>query len=117
MKMPIFALAAAAIAAPAFAETERVPVAYDALASGQNAVAIQELTATDSADAARLINLGTAYQRTGKLLEAAAMFRAAAHSPRYDLELADGSTMDSRMAARVALARLNALMDTRYAAK
>lgn len=119
MKLVLIALAAAGAATPALANdpVEATPVAYEALAAGQNAAAIQQLTASDSSDAARLINLGTAYARTGKPLEAAAMYRAAAASPRYDLELADGSTLDSRMAARIALARLNARMDTRYAAK
>lgn len=119
MKLVLIALAAAGAASSAMANesVEATPVAFEALAAGQNTAAIKQLTATDTSDAARLINLGTAYARTGKPLEAAAMYRAAAASPRYDLELADGSTMDSRMAARIALARLTAKMDTRYAAK
>lgn len=86
-------------------------VAYPALAAGQNRDAINQLLADKSIDAndpSRLINLGAAYARIGRADLAETMFRAAIKSDiRYDLELADGSMMDSRLAARLALSRLN----------
>lgn len=84
-------------------------VAYTELSAGDADGAIRKLegSATDSDDPALLINLGTAYARQGATDKALAAFRAAIASPeRYELELADGSWMDSREAARSALARL-----------
>jgi Flp pilus assembly protein TadD len=107
------ALTAAFIAAPAFAETaepDRVDVAFEALAEGRTAEAVVQLQQSGgdkTEDPAVLINLGTAYARQGRIEEARQMFEAAmASSDRYDLELADGSWVDSRVAARMALANL-----------
>ena len=62
----------------------------------------------DARDPSRLINLGTAYARLGRTADAAIAYRSAIDSPiRYDLELANGDFMDSRWAARTALARLD----------
>jgi Flp pilus assembly protein TadD len=87
-----------------------LPVAFDELRSGQTEAAIAKLQADGQLslrDPSRLINLGTAYARLGRDIEAAAMFRAAITSPiRYDLELSNGQYMDSRWAARTALAQL-----------
>lgn len=87
-----------------------LPVAYETLRAGQTDAAIRHLQASSDLsprDPSRLINLGSAYARLGQTEEAAAMFRAAADSPiRYDVELANGTYMDSRWAARMALARL-----------
>ena len=59
-------------------------------------------------DPSRLINLGTAYARLGRTADAAAAYDAAIGSPiRYDVELASGRYMDSRWAARTALANLS----------
>jgi Flp pilus assembly protein TadD len=117
-KFGIALLVAAAIGAPATARelvadgVTVLPVAYETLRAGQTDDAIRALQASSDLsprDPSRLINLGSAYARLGQMEEAAAMFRAAATSPiRYDLELADGSYMDSRWAARTALARLAA---------
>lgn len=106
-------LVAIAAAAPALARdnpgdgTTVLPVAFEALRDGRTHEAVQHLTDTrevDARDPSRLINLGTAYARLGRGEQAATMFRAALGSPiRYDLELADGRTMDSRWAARLAL--------------
>jgi len=64
-------------------------------------------TTLDARDPSRLINLGTAYARLGRTAEAARAYDAAIGSPiRYDLELASGRYMDSRWAARTALANL-----------
>lgn len=84
-------------------------VAYTELSAGNAGAAISKLehSAVDRSDPAVLINLGTAYARQGATDKALAAFRAAIASPdRYDLELADGSWMDSREVARQALARL-----------
>lgn len=87
-----------------------LPVAFEALRDGRTADALQQLSATTEVaqrDPSRLINLGTAHARLGRSAEAAAHYRAALASPiRYDLELADGRTMDSRWAARMALKSL-----------
>lgn len=84
-------------------------VAYTELSTGNAGAAISKLEhrTVDRSDPAVLINLGTAYARQGATDKALAAFRAAIASPeRYDLELADGSWMDSREVARQALARL-----------
>jgi Tfp pilus assembly protein PilF len=117
MQKTILILAAAAmVSSPAAAREARadgvtiLPVAYEALRDGRPADAVAQLTASDAVserDPSRLINLGTAYARLGRTSDAAAMYRAAVDSPiRYDLELADGRYMDSRWAARLALAGL-----------
>ena len=85
-------------------------VAYEALAERRDTDAVAQLEARlleEPNDPALLINLGTAYARVGKTERAAAAFRAAIDSDtRYRLELADGSWIDSRQAARLALAGL-----------
>ena len=90
---------------------EKAPdVAYAELASGRSGAALQKLEdskAVRASDPAALINLGAAYAAAGKTDKAIASYRAAIASPdRYDLELADGSWMDSRVAARTALGKL-----------
>ena len=105
-------------ATPASAETDKGEIgyangalAYDALMSGENEVAIERLEQAKNVhanDPARLINLGQAYARTGRTGDAAAMFRAAVHSNRsLDLVLSDGTVINSRDAARLALRNLN----------
>ncbi|MXP25006.1 tetratricopeptide repeat protein [Altererythrobacter indicus] len=88
---------------------EQMNVAFEQLAAGDSAEAIEELRRSEYAnDPARLINLGTAYAQSGDYKKAAKFFRAAlASGTQYRLELADGSWMDSRQAARLALANLN----------
>ncbi|WP_285020121.1 hypothetical protein [Novosphingobium sp. fls2-241-R2A-195] len=85
-------------------------VAYAELASGRTQQAITKLEADGGArsdDPATLINLGAAYARTGMSGKALSAFRAAVSTPvRYDLELADGTWVDSRFAARRALSGL-----------
>lgn len=94
------------------AESEGVlPVAYAEMKAGDNRAAIAKLTGDttlDARDPSRLINLGTAYARLGRTADAAAAYDAAAASPiRYDVELANGRYVDSRWAARTALANLD----------
>lgn len=85
-------------------------VAYHELAAGQPQAAISKLEAggaAQSSDPAALINLGAAYAKAGMIDKALAAYRAAVASPdRYDLELADGTWVDSRIAARDALKRI-----------
>jgi len=92
------------------AEPAEVDVAYSELAAGMPAAAEARIEANRSLDArdpARLINLGAAYAAQGRTAQAEAMFKAAILSDRqYELELADGRWMDSRAAARMALAEL-----------
>jgi hypothetical protein len=87
-----------------------VDVAYTELATGQSAAALRKLESASGAaaqDPATLINLGAAYSAAGQADKAAASYRAAIDSPdRYMLELADGSWVDSRAAARMALSNL-----------
>ncbi len=89
---------------------EQHDVAYEALASGEarSAVAaLEALRGENPGDPALLINLGSAYAELGQLDRAEACFREAADSNiRYQLELADGSWVDSRRAARTALLNL-----------
>ena len=121
MKKILLPLVALAFATPAAAQSIVVTgsdeeglaplsVAYEELKAGQNALAIDKLTHSDidARDPSRLINLGTAYARLGQTADAATAYEAAITSPiRYDVELAGGTYMDSRWAARTALANLN----------
>lgn len=122
MKKILLPLVALAFASPATAqsivvvtapqvESDTLPVAYAELKAGENRAAVDKLTGGTglaARDPSRLINLGTAYARLGRTAEAAAAYDNAIGSPiRYDLELADGSYVDSRWAARTALANLN----------
>lgn len=90
--------------------TPPIEVAYGAMISGRTEAAIAQLQATlakDSSDPSALINLGTAYARLGRTEEASKLFRAAIVSANhYDLLLADGRWIDSRRAARMAVAML-----------
>jgi len=104
-------MATALLAQPVAATEPRVgedyvDVAYEELARGEASAAIEHIQANpkvDADDPAALINLGTAYAMLGKKQEAQEYYRAAmASSERYELQLADGSWMDSRRLARMA---------------
>lgn len=90
---------------------DRVDVAYEELMAGRNSDAISLLADSDltaKRDPSALINLGTAHARLGDKQKAEAMYIAAiASRDHYDLQLADGSWMDSRRAARVAISMLD----------
>lgn len=107
---PVAAQSIVVVTAPQ-ADSELLPVAYAELKAGENQAAIEKLTGDtrlDARDPSRLINLGTAYARLGRTAEAAAAYDSAIGSPiRYDVELANGDYVDSRWAARTALANLN----------
>lgn len=84
---------------------------YDALVAGDNHTALAQLEAAEGVsadDPARLINLGQAYLRTGRTGDAAKMFIAAVNNNRsFDLVLADGTVINSREAAKMALLKMN----------
>ncbi|WP_374526097.1 hypothetical protein [Sphingopyxis sp.] len=121
MKKILLPLVALAFAAPAAAQSivvtgsdedglAPVSVAYEELKAGQNQAAVDKLThsSLEHGDPSRLINLGTAYARLGQRDDARAAYEAAITSSiRYDVELAGGTYMDSRWAARTALANLD----------
>ena len=90
--------------------TGRIDVAYVELSEGRAADARAKLDGTRAVvqgDPSALINLGTAYARLGQGDKAQALYRAAISSrTRYDLQLSDGSWLDSRRAARLAGQRL-----------
>ncbi len=111
----LFAIQAGVAVPPPQSETlQTTDVAFEAIAAGHNAEAIsalQDRLAENPGDPALLINLGTAYQRSGDSQRAAAAFQAAVDSgTRYQLELADGSWVDSRHAARLAMQSLDRTM-------
>lgn len=95
----------------------RGSLGYDALVAGDNERAIKQIMAdarVDRNDPARLINLGQAYARTGRTVEAAQLFSAAVNSREdIDLILANGSIMNSKDAARQALAKLQSRIASR----
>lgn len=95
-------------AAPVAPAVEFVDVAYVELATNKPEQAITRIRSNrliESDDPAALINLGAAHARLGKMAEARGYYRSAiASNNRYDLQLADGRWMDSRQAARLALA-------------
>lgn len=109
-------LAGALLAQPAVPVTveapsaNRVDVAYDELVAGRPREAVRRIEGSRlerERDPSAMINLGTAYARLGNHDRAVQCYRAAiASTARYDLELADGSWMDSRRAARVAIRQL-----------
>ncbi len=91
-------------------QTQSSDVAYETLAAGEARQAIENLEALramNPGDPALLINLGSAHAQLGDTEKASQYYReAAASETRYQLELADGSWVDSRRAARTALLRL-----------
>lgn len=110
MKFHHLLIPAVALCGSAFAAPQQTSTSADTLANGQFRQAIAELrqgSVDEVNDPARLINLGTAYARLGDTVRASDAFRRAMYSDvRYDLELSDGSVVDSRDAARMALAKL-----------
>jgi len=92
------------------APTEMNEVAFEAIANGRTNDAIdqiKQLLAEQPEDPALLINLAAAHLQRGEHEYAAQAYQRAVESnQRYRLELADGSWMDSRMAARRGLEAL-----------
>lgn len=93
------------------ADVRQIDVAYQELSQGQNEAAIAKLEgnrALRAGDPSTLINLGSAYARVGRKSEAQSQYLAAiASRDNYEVQLADGSWMNSRQAARTAAKRLH----------
>jgi Flp pilus assembly protein TadD len=102
--------ATACVAEPIVVQAGSVGSAYELLQAGKTQSAIDELNRVSGRnDPTRLINLGTAYARMGRVEDARLSYRAAMRTDdRAEVELSDGSWMDSRAAARLALRRLSA---------
>ena len=109
------ALIATAFCAVAHAESKiagetaypKTAIGYEALMSGDNERAISDMLKGNISrhDPAFLLNLGQAYARSGRIAEARELFRKAAKKrDDIDLVLADGRIINSRQAARQALA-------------
>lgn len=87
---------------------ERMEVGYSELARGQPQAAIARINANlQEGDPTALINLAAANARLGRPDDARRLLHAARYNAeRFDVQLADGSWMDSRSAARIALSRI-----------
>lgn len=107
-----------AVAAPAMAQ-QPAEVGYQPGALGVSAILqgnysqaeaqLAALQGVQSDDPARLLNLGQVYQRTGRMAEAAAAYRAARDSRHpFDVVLASGKVMSTRDVALIALKRIGA---------
>jgi len=114
------AMGTAVHAAPSMAGEISYPkesIGYEALMRGDNERAVFQIMANEqvsSGDPAKLLNLGSAYARMGHTDEAAKMFKAVLESrDSVDLVLADGSVMNSKVAARKAYASLQRRVATR----
>lgn len=107
---PASTLAVDTLTVPAPA-VDRVEAGYDDLAAGRARQAMDRIKAGGAlrqSDPSALINMGSAEAMLGHTDKAGAMYRAAiASKTQYDLQLADGSWMDSRRAARLALTMLD----------
>ena len=94
--------------------TETSDVAFEEIAEGRAADALPSLEAQLESrpdDPALLINLAAAYIQIGRYDRASESYRMAIESDeRYDLELADGNWIDSRLAARHGLKTLEGQM-------
>ncbi len=92
-------------------------IGYEALVTGDNARAVSQILASAQVsrhDPAKLLNLGHAYARLGRMDEASALFTVVMQSrDSVDLVLADGRVMNSKEAARKAYARLQPRLATR----
>lgn len=123
----IAALAALGLAAPGFAQPVQnraaaTEIGYDAgslgyaaLLQGNYPAALEQMRAAQNEvspaarrDPARLINMGLAYAKMGDVVSAREHYQAAIDTPvSFDIILSDGRVMDSRVAARHALRRLD----------
>ena len=92
-------------------------IGYEALVKGDNERAVSQILTSAQVsrhDPAKLLNLGRAYARMGRMEEASNMFAAAMQSrDTVDLVLADGRVMNSKDAARKAYASLQIRIATR----
>lgn len=88
---------------------ERMEVGYAELVSGQPEAAITRIRANlQKGDPTALINLAAANARLGRPDDARRLLHDARYNAeRFDVQLADGSWVDSRFAARIAMERLD----------
>jgi tetratricopeptide (TPR) repeat protein len=90
---------------------------YDALMSGDNQRAVDDIMKNldaRNADPAKLLNLGRAYARMGRNLDAVRLFQAAIDSNnQFEVELADGRILPVRTAAKLALSQMNGRLASR----
>ncbi|WP_373486830.1 hypothetical protein [Blastomonas sp.] len=123
----IAVLAALGSAAPGLAQPVQTPAAaqeigyesgalgYAALVEGNYSDALAQMQAAEKQvstaarrDPARLINMALAYAKLGDIAAARSHYEAAIASPvSFDVILSDGRVMNSRIAARTALQRLD----------
>lgn len=91
---------------------------FAALTNGQTEAAVIELESQRAiaSDPATMINLGAAYARQGRFSEARSLYRAAMQHPTsFDIVLADGRVIATRKAARLALASMEARVESNMA--
>jgi Tfp pilus assembly protein PilF len=114
----LIAVTLASAASAGLAQTERSEIGYErgalgfeALMANDNERALRQLLSERSiprSDPARLINLGRAYARLGNVDKARESFEAAANCrDDFDLILSDGSIINSRKAAKIAIRNLD----------
>jgi Flp pilus assembly protein TadD len=108
-----FAMTSAAQAEPQ--QPDRSNLAFASIMNGNLAAAVTALEQQVRAqgdDPAAMINLGHVYAKLGRTKDAEAQYRSAIKCRNhYDLQLADGSVIYSRTAARQALSKLYARAD------
>lgn len=98
--MIMFALAAGTLATPALAGDR---TGYQAIAAGDYATAEKTLLNERRIFPNRpelMINLGTVYARTGRVSEAASLYRAALASEPVEMALPDGGVASSHVVAQ-----------------
>ena len=107
----LIALATSSLAAePSELNYPRRSLGFAALLSADYATAEHQLRASHGVardDPARLINLGVLLSRTAREVEGVALLEKAAKGEDVELVLADGRSVSSREAARLALAKLS----------
>lgn len=91
-------------------KADRIDVAFEEIMAGQPELAIKKIEqggAARDGDPSALINLGTANAMLGRQSLAQNLYRTAIISDmRYNVQLSDGTWLDSRRAARLAIAKL-----------
>ncbi len=126
LSLMLAGVAAAAQPSPEQASVEAQEINYEqgqlgfaALRSGDTDRAIAQLEQASAElpdDPARLINLGNAYARVGRVEEARETLRRAIAAKRhFDLILSDGRVVDSRRAAIDALDRVESRAGVTFA--
>ncbi|WBH16816.1 tetratricopeptide repeat protein [Sphingomonas radiodurans] len=105
-KLIIFALSAAALSTPAMASDR---TGYQAIVAGDYRAAEEKLVAERRIFPSRpelMINLATVYARTGRVTEAASLYRAALVAEDVELAMPNDMVASSRTVAQRGLDRL-----------